>query len=105
MTATTRVRALTLVAATAWAATLLTGCSGGSTPTCKEFAGMDPHTGLLGTPSGDQTSAIKSVLKDHDYDTSSLNVSIAYTSIVAYCNIYEGTAGNNQSSSIAGAIG
>lgn len=77
----------------------LTGCGAvgsSSTPTCSEYAQMDPNTGLMSQTNADQRSAIKDILSKHDKDTGELNIQMAATQIVAYCNIYGGQAGNNK---------
>lgn len=82
----------------------LSGCSmfedKGASTTCQQFAEMDDHTGLLGSPNDDQTSVIESMLNAHDKSIDDANVSIAYMKIIAYCNIYEGRSGSHENSTI-----
>ena len=56
---------------------------------------MSRGTGLLSTPTSDQQSAIKSVLRAHGYGTGAANVSLAFLKIIAYCNIYGGVSSSN----------
>lgn len=73
-------------------------------PTCQEFAQMGPNTGLLADPTQEQIEVLGVALRDSGYDDGEMNQLIALTAIIAYCNIYGGYAGGNESSPITDAL-
>lgn len=76
----------------------VSGCSAvglAAVPTCSEYAGMSPDTGLMSALSDDQKSAINNILAKHDRKTDQGNQMIAATQVVAYCNIVSGVANSN----------
>lgn len=85
-------------------AVTLTACSGASIPTCAEFAGMSPDTGLLSSFTSEQSAAVRAALDATGYDDGAYNQTIARTEILSYCNIYDGVANQNQSSPITEAV-
>ena len=52
----------------------------------------------------DLEDAIQAALKSEGFETGAYNEAIAQTKIIAYCNIYAGSAGNNGSDLITEAI-
>ena len=83
----------------------LSGCEAvEATPTCQEFAAMDPNTGLGTEFNSEQTDAVRSALDEEGLDDGDYNVTLSYIRIISYCNIYDGSAGNNQDVSIGEAL-
>ncbi len=81
------------------------GCTSlSAAPSCSEFAEMAPDTGLLTALNTEQEDAIQAALKSEGFETGAYNEAIAQTKIIAYCNIYAGSAGNNGSDLITEAI-
>lgn len=82
------------VLTTALAAGLLASCGGGvAVPTCAEYAEMGPETGLFVEATAEQQRVLTELLSDRGYSDDSLNVAMAHTQIIAYCNIYDGASG------------
>lgn len=104
MTSTRLIRTAAAVTAGVLMTGFLGGCSmlqdKGSTTTCQQFAEMSDHTGLGISASDDQTDVIDSMLSAHDKSTDATNEMLAYTRIIAYCNIYEGQSGSNQDKTV-----
>lgn len=74
----------------------LQGCSsgpGGET-TCSDYAALDSDSGLLSGPSDEQMKVLGNMLSDHDKMAG--QESMAHLSVIEYCNIYGGAAGNHQ---------
>ena len=81
----------------------LSGCGSAAVATCDQYAAMSSSTGLFSTPTSDQANALKVSLDAAGYDDGALNQSIGHGEVIAYCNIYEGVAGNNGSQLISNA--
>lgn len=83
----------------------IVGCAGAADiPTCSEYAQMAPDTGLLKPLNGDQQAALKDALRETGYDDSAYNVAIGSSEVLAYCNIYDGVANQNQDQPITNAL-
>lgn len=88
------------------AAGALAGCAGGANvPTCAEYAKMGPDTGLLVSATAKQEKTLKELLLDRGYSDDALNVSMAHSQVIAYCNIYAGVSSGNQNLLIDGIPG
>ncbi|HZK04988.1 MAG TPA: hypothetical protein VFC82_03975 [Actinomycetaceae bacterium] len=99
-----RYHAIPVIAAMLWALGL-SGCSGGDDiPTCREFAEMEPNTGLLVPFNAKQVDAMKAALRVEGFDEGSFNQGIARGEILSYCNIYDGVASNNPDQPITLAV-
>ena len=93
----------TVAVAALMAATILTGCSEDKIATCDEFAQMASDTGVFVELNSAQTNALKASLRSEGWDDSAYNITIGKTEVIAYCNIYEGRAGQNNSQPISNA--
>lgn len=84
----------------------LSGCAGeeDNIPTCREFAQMEPDTGLLVAFNAQQVDAMKAALRAEGFDESAFNQAIAQGEILSYCNIYDGVANNNADQPITLAV-
>lgn len=83
---------------------LATSCSGPSIATCDEYAAMSESTGLLESRSPEQDEALSTALEAEDFDDGAYNMAIGHTEVVAYCNIYDGVAGQNHDEPITQAL-
>lgn len=97
-------RKVTLLATAIILVAPLSACSAQATPTCSEYAEMASDTGLLSTRSSDQTDALKDALDKEGYDDGLSNQLIGHTDVLAYCNIYDGVANQNQDQPITAAL-
>ena len=73
--------------------------------TCSQYASLAPDTGLEATVNEPQIAAIKIMLARHNREISDQNVTASSLQIIAYCNIYGGQSGTNQSKPIDGIPG
>lgn len=73
-------------------------------PTCAEYAAMGPETGIFVEPTSAQLDAMDAALLATGYEDDAYNRAIAHTEIIAYCNIYDGVAGGNETSLITTAV-
>ena len=80
------------------------GCSGQRGPTCAEYAGMGPNTGLFVAQTADQKDALKAALKAEGLDTGLVTLTLASAQVLAYCNIVDGVAYQNEDEAIANAL-
>lgn len=95
-------RALIGIALGTLMAASLSGC-GETVATCDEYARMGSDTGLFNSANDAQSQALKVSLREAGYDDGALNRTLGHTEVVAYCNIYDGVAGNNKSQPISNA--
>ncbi len=73
--------------------------------TCSQYASLAPDTGLGATVTEPQIAAIKIMLARHNRELSDQNVTASSLQIIAYCDIYGGRSGTNQSMPIDGIPG
>lgn len=82
----------------------VSACSGPAVVTCEEFAALGDSTGLFVQLNDEQDSALRAALDAEGFDTSARNRQIAQMEVIAFCNIYDGQAGNNPDRLISEAL-